>query len=844
MDKNVENLELQEIAEIPVTENRNNLYAISVDEDGEAKVYPLSDLSTKDEVDKKVKPITQSVETLGKEGVKKTDITQDLGNDRSKLPSEFAVSKEVGLIYLELDDRPRKADVAIGMINKGTVNKVVDLPKTAAIGDAYFVKETGFMHQFDGKDWNQTVFSTPPSNVALKEDDNGDKVVYAPDGKVSLQNYDLANFGGGDWKSNTALAGADASYYCYEDYVIIDKVPDIAIRVKDNNTPLVITGSLLIAKVTPTSGSFSIEKVKEVNFSEKSNGRGELFLLSWAKYAEEYNGCHVFAKVNNRALQYNQVAPERNLYSLVSGSTTGNITKTWNILYAFITISEYNSLIPLQQTTEELTKYNSEYDRSLQELKNFEGSMLFTDNFSFNQGWKALGAYPLNDFSIANNLLKLDFTTNSHQFIEIANQDIEIGKEYNFDVTLRRLTNKGGSLDIGSTFGGNVGDGSTGWKTIPASDIASEFKTFSFSVKLTANIFIIGTHQSRNKGDSFEIQSFKVSNIESKMMREIIAIQAKIGMTSINDLQETITRNRVVQLPEGLIEISKTLIVPSNTRIVGVRGATKLKLIDDCTKIFDLGANSENIMFDNITTLGKATIVPTALTDVDIKNRTGAGADCGIYATGYAQNIHVRNCDFKDFSLAGINLYRTHKLYTRTFKITDCVFGESYFGLLSDTRSEYHTITGCTFAYNQMGAFIAGGNNFMGTCHFDANSVGLVLSGTSGENDSHGSIVGSSFNHNKSFSICAIDINNGFTFNGCHAFDGDILLDNAKGFVFVGGEIACRIRQQNINPSINVIHSTLFFKDSYGGGFITDKSKLSLMGNRFLDGSDSSSINN
>ena len=350
------------------------------------------------------------------------------------------------------------------------------------------------------------------------------------------------------------------------------------------------------------------------------------------------------------------------------------------------------------------------------------------------------------------------------------------------------------------------------------------------------------------------VLSVKIKSIQTpipKLIKQITELQSNINtisnelnITADYDLQEYINTHSIVELNPTTYTVSKPIIIPNGTRIIGVRGKTILKLSGDATSIFTFNSSTENIQIENIIFEGKNVISPQSTSLDNIKNRIGEGTDTGIYATGYAKNVHIRNCEFRNFNLAGIHLFRTHSLYTRTFKITDCVFINNWYGLLSDVRSEYHTVIGCSMNYNQIGCFIAGGNNFMSCCHFEANAVGCVVSGTNRDNDSHGSIVGSSFNHNGSFALCCIDINNGFTFDGCHIFDGDLLIDNSIGLVFVGGMIAGGINNDTPRDnSINMIHSNLFFK-SYNGGTITNKLNLDLKNNRFSDGSDSSSINN
>lgn len=309
------------------------------------------------------------------------------------------------------------------------------------------------------------------------------------------------------------------------------------------------------------------------------------------------------------------------------------------------------------------------------------------------------------------------------------------------------------------------------------------------------------------------------------------------------ELQILLNTNSHVQLKAGIIVITQPLVVPPNTKISGVRGGTILRL-SGSGAIVNLDGSSYNIEFESLTFDGNSPVVPVAMSRADIIGKPGMGVNMGIYANGYAKNISIHNCEFINFNGAGINLYRTHQLYGKTFKITDNQFNNCFIGLLSDVRSEYHSYVGNTFAYNRFGAFIEGGNNFGSNNQFNANGIGLVLSGTSADNDSHGTMGNCSFNHNQSFSIYCIDINNGFTFAGCHIFQGNICLDNAKGFVFTGGILACGIQIVNPNTAYNIISQNIFVLNSYNGGTIVgDKSKLLMQGNRFIYGENSASIN-
>ena len=323
-------------------------------------------------------------------------------------------------------------------------------------------------------------------------------------------------------------------------------------------------------------------------------------------------------------------------------------------------------------------------------------------------------------------------------------------------------------------------------------------------------------------------------------------LPSSVVITNEAELQDYITANRDCILPPLNVTISQPLSVPNNTKISGVKGATVIKVPAAASfNVFNFTAASNNIEISSLTLDGQNAITASATTRDEILAKTGIGTSKGIYVDGYAKNLRFESLEIKGFSSAGIHLYRTHAgTYTRTVKITDCVVTNNYIGLWSDVRSEYHTFIGNSFNYNKFGAFIAGGNNFGANNHFDANGVGCVVSGTAGENDSHGSLGNCSFNHNTSFSIYAIDIANGFTFTGCHCFDGNICLDNAKGFNYTGGIVACAIEMLNESPSsFNIISNNIFFT-TYGGGSIVSGTTLSLSGNRFILGGDSSVLNN
>ena len=310
----------------------------------------------------------------------------------------------------------------------------------------------------------------------------------------------------------------------------------------------------------------------------------------------------------------------------------------------------------------------------------------------------------------------------------------------------------------------------------------------------------------------------------------------------ITDLQQYINGHCVAQIPEGTYTIDSPLTIPSGTRLIGVVGRTIIQLGNALSCIRLVTRN--DITIEGITFVGNSEITRVDISLDDVKNRVGEGTKCGIYMEGTIKNVLIRNCRFKNFDLAGVQAYMTSGDLTECYKISDCVFNNNWYGLLSDIRSEFNTIVGCSFNFNEIGAFIAGGNNAFSCCHFDKNGVGCVVSGTQQNNDSHGVISASTINHNLSASLYCVDVNNGFVFSGCNIFDGNIHIQNCKGLNFTCCIIAAGITQTSPRTSsANLIGNSTFIK-SNGGGTISDTTYLLLKNNYFADGSSSESINN
>ena len=147
-----------------------------------------------------------------------------------------------------------------------------------------------------------------------------------------------------------------------------------------------------------------------------------------------------------------------------------------------------------------------------------------------------------------------------------------------------------------------------------------------------------------------------------------------------------------------------------------------------------------------------------------ISGFTGGGITCsdtGYYlrAALYASNCHIVNCG------AGINI-----------------------AYLSD----YNSFTNVMCAENLYGCINNGGNNMFSSCGFNGNlKTGFLIDNSQNQspNNSHGSCMGCTFNHNGNNEGIGVEIYgavSGFVFSGCQMFFSKIVLEHSVGITFTG----------------------------------------------------------
>jgi len=98
--------------------------------------------------------------------------------------------------------------------------------------------------------------------------------------------------------------------------------------------------------------------------------------------------------------------------------------------------------------------------------------------------------------------------------------------------------------------------------------------------------------------------------------------------------------------------------------------------------------------------------------------------------------------------------------------------------------AEYTTWTNWHASGNALADLIGAGNTCTSGGSVTDNEIGVSL--VSGSNHGHGNYTGVNINHN-TVNVKSLDVANGFTFSGCHLYEGDIQIENSAGVVFDGG---------------------------------------------------------
>ena len=157
----------------------------------------------------------------------------------------------------------------------------------------------------------------------------------------------------------------------------------------------------------------------------------------------------------------------------------------------------------------------------------------------------------------------------------------------------------------------------------------------------------------------------------------------------------------------------------------------------------------------------------------------------------HPRNSIIESCYISSFTGGGISGKDTGYSIHCAMTVSNCHIINCGAGINLIHFSEYHQFTNVLCCENLYGCINNGGNNDFVNCGFNANKIGYLIDNSRGQsnNNSHGSVVGCTFNHsdsNKGIGIILQGAANGYVFSGCQMFYSKIVVENSKNILFTG----------------------------------------------------------
>lgn len=255
------------------------------------------------------------------------------------------------------------------------------------------------------------------------------------------------------------------------------------------------------------------------------------------------------------------------------------------------------------------------------------------------------------------------------------------------------------------------------------------------------------------------------------------------------EIQALLDNNGYAKLGKGEFYLSGQLRIRNGATLDGCGMATVIKQTPDSTQSSMIWLQSMGTI-RNVCLQGEWTSSPTADTTYNAYR-------IGIVISGGTNNAIIDGCWIWGWTAHGV-FASGNSTATRSFLMSNCDVCYCGTGLYLE-KTEYACVTNCAFRNNKYGVENKGGNNKFSACGFDMNIEGFRL--MDGYNDGHGSVIGSTFNHNSVRAVRVSGVEIGFVFSGCQFHDGCINNNSGKGLVFSGCQFGNYMKYYNYTTS-------------------------------------------
>lgn len=249
-------------------------------------------------------------------------------------------------------------------------------------------------------------------------------------------------------------------------------------------------------------------------------------------------------------------------------------------------------------------------------------------------------------------------------------------------------------------------------------------------------------------------------------------------------IQAALDASLSVYFPTGIYIVSN-LTPRNNQRIFGDGTSSSLR--------FKVG--STGYMFENSTfSVQFADLDIDGGSNIDQSGTISAGSRSGIHMSSNLPNNCITNLSVHGFDNIGIGFNGVASLpgYPGAPSLSGVNTYYNYVGIDTGVGAgagvkngaEYMKFSNITCHKNRTGLIVNSGNMAISTSHFDANGYGVSI--TDAYNNAHGTITGSTINHNSVYGFYIDGAANGFSIVGNQNWYSNIYVNNSAGINIQG----------------------------------------------------------
>ncbi len=273
-----------------------------------------------------------------------------------------------------------------------------------------------------------------------------------------------------------------------------------------------------------------------------------------------------------------------------------------------------------------------------------------------------------------------------------------------------------------------------------------------------------------------------------KTIQELYVLESTADQRDrTSDIELMLKEKGVCVLGSGVYYVSG-IKMPDHSTLMGMGECTEVILLDE--------VQSGSAIYLGSRCCIKNMAIKGAKDDIERPTELGdrhgisfAGTATATDWSGQSRNCIVDACQIRSFTGGGITCVDTGYSVGCSITATNCHINYCGAGINISHFSEFHRFTNMYCCHNHYGCINNGGNNVFVNCVFDSNTTGYIIDNADGnaKNNSHGSVVGCTFNHsgnNKGTGIEIINAQHGYVFTGCQVFYSKIIVEGSSGIQF------------------------------------------------------------